>query len=140
MSVKYEAMVVTCIDRRCQKFIPIFLKEKNLEHKYSLFSIAGGTLAVTGDSYNNWKQTFLDNLKITITNHKIHKIIVINHRDCLMAKEMFGDECVSNEECETNSHHRINELFQNQISKIYPDIKFEYYLLSMDGKFLNMKT
>ena len=24
--------------------------------------------------------------------------------------------------------------------KIYPDIKFEYYLLSMDGKFLNMKT
>ena len=57
-----------------------------------------------------------------------------------MAKEMFGDDCVSNEECETNSHHRINELFQNQISKIYPDIKFEYYLLSIDGKFLNMKA
>ncbi len=80
----------------------IFLKEKNLEDKYSLFSIAGGTLAVTGDSYKNWKQTFLDNLKITITNHKIHKIIVINHRDCRMAKEVFGDEGGSDEECKTN--------------------------------------
>ena len=47
------------------------------------------------------------------------------------------------EEMVISTEQDLSEMFckrSNQISKIYPDIKFEYYLLSMDGKFLNMKT
>ena len=62
MSKKYKAMVLSCIDPRFQPIVFSYLKKRNLNGKYSSFTIAGSAIGVTAAKFRKWHKTFWDNL------------------------------------------------------------------------------
>ena len=74
VKLKYEAMVLSCIDPRFQSIVYNYLKKKKLNKKYSSFTIAGAAVGVTANKFKKWHKTFWDNIDISIKLHKIKKL------------------------------------------------------------------
>ncbi|MDC2987371.1 carbonic anhydrase [Candidatus Pelagibacter bacterium] len=133
MSLKYKAMVLSCIDPRFQSIIYDYLKKKNLKGKYSLFTIAGSAIGVTSKKFKKWHKTFWDNIDISIKLHKIKKLIVINHRDCGAVKVISGKKKLRRD-IETKIHkmsfEKIKKIFKNR----HPKLEIELKLISLNKK------
>ena len=126
---KYEAMVLSCIDPRFQPKVYKYLKNKKLSGKYSSFTIAGGAIGVTAKRFKKWHSTFLDNLSTSIKLHKIHKLIVINHKDCGAAKIVNGKKKF-NSVVENRIHKELFKKIKKVINKKFPNLKIGFKILS----------
>ena len=126
---KYEAMVLSCIDPRFQPKVYKYLKNKKLTGKYSSFTIAGGAIGVTAKRFKKWHSTFLDNLSTSIKLHKIHKLIVINHKDCGAAKIVNGKKKF-NSIVENRIHKELFKKIKKVINKKFPNLKIGFKILS----------
>tara|TARA_Y100001968_G_C18851746_1_gene478408 strand:+ start:157 stop:543 length:387 start_codon:yes stop_codon:yes gene_type:complete len=126
---KYEAMVLSCIDPRFQPKVYKYLKNKKLSGKYSSFTIAGGAIGVTAKRFKKWHSTFLDNLSTSIKLHKIHKLIVINHKDCGAAKIVNGKKKF-NSIVENRIHKELFKKIKKVINKKFPNLKIGFKILS----------
>ncbi len=127
---KYEAMVLSCIDPRFQPKVYKYLKNKKLTGKYSSFTIAGGAIGVTAKMFKKWHSTFLDNLSTSIKLHKIHKLIVINHKDCGAAKIVNGKKKF-NSVVENRIHKESFKKIKKVINKKFPNLKVGFKILSL---------
>ena len=126
---KYEAMVLSCMDPRFQTKVYKYLKNKKLTGKYSSFTIAGGAIGVTAKRFKKWHSTFLDNLSTSIKLHKIHKLIVINHKDCGAAKIVNGKKKF-NSVVENRIHKESFKKIKKVINKKFPNLKIGFKILS----------
>ena len=124
MKKKYEAMVLSCIDPRCQSKVRSLLKKKKLIDKYSAFTIAGAAVGITAKEFKEWHKVFWKNLDISIKLHGIKKLIVFNHMDCGAAKIVNGRKNFSIEN-ETKIHNESFKKIKNKLLKKYPNFKFE---------------
>ena len=127
---KYEAMVLSCIDPRFQPKVYKYLKNKKLTGKYSSFTIAGGAIGVTAKRFKKWHSTFLDNLSTSIKLHKIHKLIVINHKDCGAAK-IVNSKKKFNSVVENRIHKESFKKIKKVINKKFPNLKVGFKILSL---------
>ena len=127
---KYEAMVLSCMDPRFQPKVYKYLKNKKLSGKYSSFTIAGGAIGVTAKRFKKWHSTFLDNLSTSIKLHKIHKLIVINHKDCGAAKIVNGKKKF-NSVVENRIHKESFKKIKKVINKKFPNLKVGFKILSL---------
>ena len=131
MNKKYKAMVLSCIDPRFQPVVFNYLRKRKLNGKYSSFTIAGSAIGVTAQKFKKWHKTFWDNLETSIKLHKIKKLIVINHRDCGVAKIISGKKKFDNfneTKIHKNSFIKIKKRFKNK----YPNLKIETNLVSLN--------
>ena len=90
MKYDYKAMVLSCIDPRFQPIVYKYLKKKKITGKYSSFTIAGSSIGITASKFKKWHKAFWDNFDTSVKLHNIKKLIVINHRDCGVAKLLMG--------------------------------------------------
>ena len=127
---KYEAMVLSCIDPRCQAKIFKYLKSKKLTGKYSSFNIAGAAIGVTHKKFKNWHSTFWDNLETSIKLHKINKLIVINHKDCGAAK-IANKEKKFNSSIENKIHGESFKSIKKILGKKHPKLEINFKILSV---------
>ena len=131
MSKKYKAMVLSCIDPRFQTIVFNYLKKRNLNGKYSSFTIAGSAIGVTAPKFKKWHETFWNNLETSINLHKITKLIVINHRDCGVAKILNGKKKFN-----VQNESLINKKSFNKIKKTlkkrHKKLKIEMILVSLN--------
>ena len=130
MKKNYQAMVLTCIDPRCQPKINSIMKNKKLIGKYSLFSIAGSTLGITSKNFKNWEKVFWKNFSISSQIHGIKKLIAINHYDCGVAK-MLSKKKLFNKKIEKKIHDKSFKLLKKSFSKKYPKFKLEMKIVSV---------
>ena len=133
MKSKFKAMVLSCMDPRFQHLVYNHLKKKKLTGKYSAFTIAGAAVGVTHNKFKKWHKTFYDNLSTSIKLHKIEKLIVINHKDCGVAKIANGKKkfsTINEKKIHKDSFSRIKK----QIKKRFPKLKVELNLISLDSK------
>ncbi len=130
MKKNYRAMVLTCIDPRCQPKINSIMKNKKLLGKYSLFSIAGSTLGITSKNFKNWDKVFWKNFLISSQIHGIKKLIAINHYDCGLAK-MLNKKKLLNKKIEKEIHVKSFKLLKKRFSKKYPKLKLETKIISV---------
>ena len=133
MKSKFKAMVLSCIDPRFQHLVHNLLKKKRLIGKYSAFTIAGSAIGVTHKKFKQWHKTFYDNLETSIQLHKIEKLIVFNHKDCGAAKIANGKKKFSPIN-EKKIHKDSFSKIKKQIKKIFPRLKVELNLISLDNK------
>ena len=127
---KYEAMVLSCIDPRFQPKVYKYLKNKKLTGKYSSFTIAGAAIGVTAKKFKKWHSTFIDNLSTSIKLHKIHKLIVINHKDCGAAKIVNGKKKF-NSVVENRIHKESFKKIKKIVNKKFPSLKISYKVLTL---------
>ena len=133
MKSNYKAMVLSCMDPRFQPIIYNFLRKKKLTGKYSSFTIAGSAIGVTASRFKKWHKPFWDNLNASIKLHNIKKLIVINHRDCAVAKIINGTKEFSKKnetKAHKNSFRKIKKLFK----KKYPKLSIELKIISLNSK------
>ena len=133
MSKKYKAMVLSCIDPRFQPIVSSYLKKRNLNGKYSSFTIAGSAIGVTAAKFRRWHKTFWDNLETSINLHKITKLIVINHRDCGAAKILNGKKNFT-EHNESLIHKKSFNQIKKTLKKRHKKLKIEMFLISLNKK------
>ena len=126
-------MVLSCIDPRFQHLVDNHLKKKKLSGKYSAFTIAGAAIGVTHKKFKKWHKTFYDNLETSIQLHKIEKLIVINHRDCGVAKIVNGKKKFTQAN-EKKIHKESFSKIKKQVKKRFPKLKVELNLISSDNK------
>ena len=127
---KYKAMVLSCIDPRCQAKVFKYLKVKKLTGKYSSFNIAGAAIGVTHKKFKNQHSTFWDNLETSIKLHKINKLIVINHKDCGAAK-IANKEKKFNSSIENKIHGESFKNIKKILSKKNPKLEISFKILSV---------
>ena len=128
--MKYEAMVLSCMDPRFQPKVFKYLKAKKLTGKYSSFTIAGAAIGVTHKKFKKWHSTFIDNLSTSIKLHKIKKIIIINHKDCGAAKIVNGKNkfnSIIENKIHRESFKRIKKVLKNR----FPTLKINFKILSL---------
>ena len=126
-------MVLSCIDPRFQPIVYKYLKKKKLVGKYSFFTIAGSALGVTVNEFKNWHKVFWKNFDISVKLHNIKKLIVINHRDCGVAKIINGKKefsLINETKIHRSSFKKIKKIFR----KKYPKLSIELKLISLNGK------
>ena len=133
MSKKYKAMVLSCIDPRFQPIVFNYLKKRNLNGKYSSFTIAGSAIGVTAPKFKKWHETFWNNLETSINLHKITKLIVINHRDCGVAKILNGKKKF-NVQNESLIHKKSFNQIKKNLKKRHKKLKIEMFLISLNKK------
>ncbi len=133
MSKKYKAMVLSCIDPRFQPIVFNYLKKRNLNGKYSSFTIAGSAIGVTAPKFKKWHETFWNNLETSINLHKITKLIVINHRDCGAAKILNGKKNFT-EHNESLIHKKSFNQIKKTLKKRHKKLKIEMFLISLNKK------
>jgi len=133
MKSNYKTMVLSCMDPRFQPIVYNYLKKKKLSGKYSSFTIAGSAVGVTADKFKRWHKVFWDNFNTSIKLHNIKKLIVINHRDCGVAKIINGKKefsDINEEKVHKNSFKKIKRIFK----KKYPKLSIELKIISLNNK------
>ena len=130
MSKKYKAMVLSCIDPRFQSKVFNYLKRRKLIGKYSSFTIAGAAVGITSKSFKKWQKTFIENLSTSIQLHKINRLIVINHKDCGVAKLVNGTK-LFNEINENKIHVESFKKLKKILNGKFPKLYYEFYLMNL---------
>ena len=130
MRKKYDAMVLSCIDPRCQTKVFNILKKKKLTNKYSAFNIAGAAVGVTAKEFKTWHKVFWDNLDISVKLHKIKKLIIFNHTDCGAAKIVNGKKEFSKQN-EDKIHKVSFKKIKTKLLKKYPKFKIEFKIIKV---------
>lgn len=111
-----EALVVHCMDYRLQKYLNDWLDRNPGASQYDRVAIAGGVL----DIY-----PVLKHVELAVRLHKIKKVILVNHEDCLA----YGD-------AGTMERHKT-DLFEadRKIHALQAHLEVEKYYLKLDGVF-----
>jgi carbonic anhydrase len=133
MKSNYKAMVLSCIDPRFQPIVYNYLKKKKLIGKYSSFTIAGSAIGVTTNKFKRWHKVFWENFDTSVKLHNIKKLIVINHRDCGVAKiinEKKEFSKINETKVHKNSFKKIKKIFRQK----YPKLNIELKIISLNRK------
>lgn len=111
-----DALIVSCIDFRFQKYIQKWLA-KNLKNKdYDYIGYAGGTKDL---------KTIMNQLDISVRLHKINQVVLIHHEDC----GAYGKES-------TPQRHTQDLLkAKKQVQKLHPQLQVNPYYVLLNGKF-----
>ena len=111
-----DAIVVSCIDFRFQKFIRGWL-DKNFEGKtFDYVGFAGATKDL---------ETIMNQIDISVRLHSIKEVYLIHHEEC----GAYGSESTP------EKHSADLKKAKEEILFKYPDLKVNLYYLHLDGNF-----
>lgn len=111
-----DALVVTCIDFRFQKYIRKWT-DTNLKNKtFDMVGFAGSTKSLP---------VIMKQLDISVRLHHISEVVLIHHEDC----GAYGKE--SSKERHTHDLKKAKD----KINKKYPKLQVRLYHLTLKGEF-----
>lgn len=129
-----EALLLSCMDFRLMDDIEKYMAGRGLRDKYDHVVLAGASLGAVTDKYPAWNKTYWDHVGLAVSLHHIHKVIVIDHRDCGAYKVILGEDLAKDAAKEKRVHgDKLRELAA-QIKKQHPKLEVELLLMDLDGK------
>jgi carbonic anhydrase len=129
-----EALLLSCMDYRLMDKIGRYMASRRLRHKYDHIVLAGAALGAVSDKYPAWNKTFWDHVGLAVDLHHIHKVIVMDHRDCGAYKVILDEDFAKDPVKERKIHsEKLKELAQ-LINKQHPKVEVELLLMGLDGK------
>lgn len=128
------ALAVTCIDYRLADDATHFLDSHKLTNDYDQVSLAGAALAAVSPRFPSSNAAFWDHVGIAKQLHHIHKLIVVDHRDCGAYKVAFGKDYQGTGAAELTQHKTVMTQVKARLAKEHPDLTAEFYLMALDGK------
>lgn len=133
-SGKTEALLLSCMDYRLMDDIEKYMSGRGMRNKYDHIVLAGASLGALVEKYPAWRQTFWSHVDIAIQLHQIHKVMVMDHRDCGAYKVFLGKDFGRDREKETAAHAEQLNRLAAEIRKKYPKLEVELLLMSLDGR------
>ena len=128
-----EALMLSCMDYRFVDPQAKFMNGKGLDGEYDHVVLAGASLGVVSKKFGKWHDVFWEHLDVAIKLHKVHQVIVIDHRDCGAYKLALGEAAVGTPEKELAAHTATIHTFAKLVAKHHPDLPVEGYLMALDG-------
>jgi len=129
-----DILLLTCMDFRLIDEIELYMNARGLRDRYDHVILAGASLGALTDRHPAWNQTFWDHLEMSIQLHNIHKVILMDHRDCGAYKVLLGTEHTEDPDVEKDTHARRLGKLQAMILEKYPQLEVETLLMGLDGK------
>jgi hypothetical protein len=129
-----DALLLSCMDYRLMDNIEDYMSGRGMRDKYDHVVLAGASLGAVTDKYPAWNKTFWEHLDIAITLHSIHKVIVMDHRDCGAYKVILGPEHAKDPKVERDTHATQLAKIKTMIAAKHPKLEIELLLMSLDGK------
>lgn len=115
-----DAMVVSCIDFRLQKFIRHWTDSALKDKTFDMVGFAGGTKDLA---------TVMKQIDISVRLHHIELLILINHEEC----GAYGEESTP------QRHAEDLRKAKEAVHAKYPDLRVDLYYLLLDGTFKKIR-
>jgi hypothetical protein len=129
-----SALGLSCIDYRLVDDGVRFFDGLKLTNDYDQVALAGASLAAVSAKFPSANAAFWDQLGIAKTLHHIHRVVVLDHRDCGAYKVAFGKDYAGEGAAETAQHKGVMLQMQSMMKAKHPDLSSEFYLMALDGK------
>jgi hypothetical protein len=128
-----DALLLNCIDYRLTAATERYMAEHGMAGKYDQLVLAGASLAAKNDKFPAWGTTFWDHVQVALDLHHIHKIVIMDHRDCGAYKVILGRDLAADPKEELAVHAAQMRLLKAEIGKKYPNLEVELLLMGLDG-------
>lgn len=115
-----DALVVSCIDFRFQKYIRNWLDTNLSDKTFDYVGFAGGSKDI---------DTIMTQLKISVDLHNINQVILMNHEEC----GAYGTQSTP------ENHARDLKKAKEVILATYPNLHVDLYYLHLNGEFEAVK-
>ena len=129
-----EALLLSCMDFRLLDSTARYMASRGLKDKYDHVILAGAALGALTEKFSAWNQTFWDHVGLALDLHKIHKVVVLDHRDCGAYKIILGEDFAQDPAKETTVHTTQLKRLGKMIQEKYPALEVELLLMALDGK------
>lgn len=129
-----DVLLLSCMDFRLMDDVERYMSGRGLRDKYDHIVLAGASLGAVTDKFPAWNKTFWEHLDIAIKLHHVHKVMVLDHRDCGAYKVILGPEHAKDKATETAAHAAQLATLRRQLAEKYPKLEVETLLMSLDGK------
>jgi hypothetical protein len=129
-----EALLLKCIDYRLIDAAEQYMVRRGMAGKYDELELAGASLGAKNDKNPAWGTTFWDHVQLSLDLHHIHKIVIMDHRDCGEYKIIFGRDLAADPKEELAVHAGQMRSLKADIGKKYPSFEVEMLLMALDGK------
>lgn len=128
-----EMLLLTCMDYRLVDSIPEYMNKRGLHGKYDHVVLAGASLGALTDKQPAWAETFWGHLDVAIKLHHVHRVMIMDHRDCGAYKVFLGEEAVKDEAAEFKSHVAQLYRLRGAVLVKHPHMEVELGLMALDG-------
>lgn len=120
MSHTCDAIIVSCIDFRFQKYIRSWLDTNFKDKAFDYVGFAGATKDLS---------TILKQIEISVKLHNIKEVVLIHHEQC----GAYGNES-------TPEKHAFDlKKAKEEILNLYQNLKITLYYLHLDGNFQEIR-
>lgn len=127
------ALLLSCMDFRLTDDTERYMAGRGLRKKYDHIILAGASLGALTEKYPAWGRTFWEHLEVAIQLHGIHKVLVMDHRDCGAYRAVLGEDLAKDPAREKSVHaSKLRELGR-LIKDKYPKLAVELLLMRLDG-------
>jgi len=129
-----DALLLSCMDYRLTSATERYMASRGLGTRYDHVVLAGAALGAVTPKFPAWNQTFWEHLGVAIELHSIHKVVLLNHRDCGAFRVILGEDFAKDRAKETATHTAQLRELRRQILEKHPKLTVGMYLMSLDGK------
>lgn len=128
-----NTLLLSYMDFRLMNSVEHYMSARGLAHDYDHIVLAGAALGALTDRYPAWNRTFWEHLDVAIQLHGIHRVIVMDHRDCGAYKTILGEDFAVAPEREKETHRDHLERLAEAIRDKHPSLAVELLLMALDG-------
>jgi carbonic anhydrase len=128
-----DALLLNCIDYRLTGATTQFMAKHGMAGKYDQIVLAGAALGAKNDKFPDWGKTFWDHVQVALDLHHIHKIVIVDHRDCGAYKVILGEDLAGNPKHELEVHAKQMHSLKGDIAQKFPKLQVEMYLMALNG-------
>ena len=129
-----DILLLSCMDFRLVDVPERHMASRGLKGKYDHVILAGAALGATTDKYPSWNQGFWDHLDVAIQFHGVHKVVIMDHRDCGAYKVLLGEDFSKDPAKEMSIHAATMGKLRDQIKAKHPTFDVELLLIGLNGK------
>lgn len=129
-----DMLLLSCMDYRLTDDTVAYMDGRGLRDKYDHVVLAGASLGALTDKYPSWGEAFWSHLDVAISLHAIHKVMVLDHRDCGAYKVILGADAIATPELELAAHTKELQALRAEIKRRHEHLEVELGLMSLDGK------
>ena len=133
-----EMLLLTCMDFRLVNEVEAYMEARGLKDRYDHVVLAGASLGALNDRFPAWSEVFWQHLDLAIELHEVHRVMVLDHRDCGAYKMILGEAAVKDAETELKSHVKQLYALRSAIITKHPHMEVEIGLMSLDGTVAQM--
>ena len=129
-----DALLLTCMDYRLVDDVVRYMDGRGMNGKYDHVILAGASLGALTERMPAWGNTFWQHLDVAIQLHKVHRVIVMDHRDCGAYRVFLDKDLAGDRAAESAAHAAQLSRLAAEVRSRHPGLEVELLLMSLDGK------